>query len=539
MATAKARVAVTLMAVCMAVAACTGGGSNQGSAPVKNGGGGAPESEGTGPRSPRTGVTGPGTTTGQTGTTSQTSTTVPNGAPPQIGANFNGDICNIDNALVNQSNVQWVRAYINLARNYLTYDSNGVPDGVNSSNISQGTAHASPLSDMVTLDTVNRLQQVKIAHPGVPIKVILSVKLDFYYQSHVTPPSPDDPSASTTTAAPTNPIVPAAGTPVYGFWSNALQQLLTANGNALGNAVDILVIGNEPMFETPTDAADVTNFQSFLGQMVTDANSWKKSSGLNYGVYVGAINKASQDTNTAPGNAGAIAQAITTVANQDYQPGGTGTVQGLDLHLHETKLGLAAADIAYVKNTYHVQAPLIATEFSLVGLWDQHANDPLDTWATSNPQLAGGATSVAGLLDVMMQRAAAGTANGTDSQNYAALTSYFSATNNQGGGKEGPPSSWYPAGWFASLVQEMAGVTVATYGLAAPISPQGSGAAAGCAAQPNLSTTGPQDQNDELWVLNFVYSGALLGYGTNGFYQTNPLLSADFAAAVNAGNSAH
>ena len=57
--------------------------------------------------------------------------------------------------------------------------------------------------------------------------------------------------------------------------------------------------------------------------------------------------------------------------------------QGVDLHLHESSVAGAQADVTYVRSQ-GVTQELISTEFSLVDLWNDHAFEPLGDWGTQN-----------------------------------------------------------------------------------------------------------------------------------------------------------
>ena len=390
----------------------------------------------------------------------------PNPAP-ELGANYNQYIADIDPGLLARSKVKWVRTFVDIERNYLTFSRDGSISGILTSNVSQGSSPVSTPSENLAIYSINHFVNSKsVSVGGNPIKTIVSLKFDFKYR---------------------NSGVPRKNTKQMNDLLWAVAQFLTANN--LGAHIDILVVGNEPMFETPTDQKDVANFGTFMNLLISEVASLKSwFPGWNYQIYVGALNKASTLRNDP------ILQQIISITNSNS------AVAGLDLHEHVASLQEQADDLNFIRNTENVTKPIISTEFSLVGLWDAHENDTLGSWGSANGYAS--TTRVYEWINDLVNQAAAGSPISQDK-----FLSYFNS------------QSWYPQNWFQTMYQQFQcyDTYAVTYGLMSPIH-----------VPPIL-----YDKTSMLWYVNFLYNCTLLGMGADGYCNASPLLANDFQNAIN------
>lgn len=406
----------------------------------------------------------------------------------ELGGNYNQYVCDVYNGLVVRSGVRWIRAFVNIPRNFLAYDDPADPNRVTGvQNLGQARDPVSGASEQLGIQTATKLRQLKRtgSRRAAPA-VVLNLKLDFKYVPDPGAPIPVD-------------QIPAPGTPEYGAWRTAVAQLLTAPGLDVGPAVDVLVLGNEPMFEVPSDPASAARYRTFLHALIDDVAAIRAASGQDYEIFLGALDRPSR----APTDP--ILEAVVDEVN------GNPIVDGLDLHLHEDAVADVRTDLDFVRTTAHVTKALSVTEFSLVGLWNAHADDRLGAWGTQHGYPAD--LTLAAWLDLAMVRASDG-----DPIPSADLAGYFES------------QAWYPDGWFDAFMTEFVahGVTLATYGLSAP--PAVEDLPFACAPSGRIPLVdGKLQPGAYLWVVDFVYNGALLGMADDGFYAVNPLVGPDFA----------
>src|SRR5262245_21013191 len=207
------------------------------------------------------------------------------GAPPagatELGGNYNQYVCDLYNGLVTKSGVQWVRVFVNVPRNYLAYDDPTNPNlvtGVQTSNLEQHSDPVSGESEQLGIATATKLQQLQhTGAKGQPAKVILNLKLDLKFR-----PDPTAPGTG----------IPVPGTEVFGYWVQAISEFLTQHG--LGASVDVLVLGNEPMFEVPDDPVSAGQYETFLEGLIPAVAALRDPSrGLDFQIFLGALDKPS------------------------------------------------------------------------------------------------------------------------------------------------------------------------------------------------------------------------------------------------------
>lgn len=372
-----------------------------------------------------------------------------------VGGNYNENIELVSPALIKKSGVEVVRVFVNIKD--LVTISGGTITGVNQTAI----------NNIVGLDSLKKASQI-VTNAGT-VQVIFSLKFPFK----------DAPLAR----------VPAGSDQETKHVANAILALLQKEG--IGEYIDILVVGNEPMWETPTDAANVTNLVSFTNMIIEYADYWKKSNPWTYEIFVGALNRFGELKNNT------IRNVILDLAKTNSK------VIGLDLHSHIRTASEGSSDFYTLRITEGFTKDVICTEFSLHRLFVDHISDALGSWGTAH-----GYSSTMLFYDwvnTYLAAAESGTPKSKDE-----FLNYFES------------QSWYPKTWFQDYYDIFVSRTVraATYGLVRKID-----------AGFRLNA------NSQLWVLNAVYNAALFEYDAQGFYETNPLVYPTFNKIVNGGTS--
>jgi hypothetical protein len=357
-----------------------------------------------------------------------------------LGANFNENIDKVTPTIVAKTNVKWVRGFVNIPALCLNITSAGVVTGVNQTAIQNLTR----LDNMATAKTVNAGDQ--------PVRMIFSLKLDFLN---------------------TNMGVPAVGTPTMTYLMSAIEKVLTRKN--FGANIDILAVGNEPMWETPT--ADADKYEAFLNLLIDKVDSMRTANNWNYEIYAGALNKANSNTTHT------ILQKVLKIAKQNPK------IVGLDMHEHVTTLTEAENDIKYIRTSQQFTKELMCTEFSLVWLWGAHASDALGSWGTAN-----GYSSTSKMyewLNQLIQKSNSGTPVSSDH-----FLSYFNST------------SWYPKNWFYNFYKifKKYNFSQITYGIQ------------------NLPVSTVLTSSTVMWTLNFACNGTYLGLDSDKLGNRNPLV---------------
>ena len=249
---------------------------------------------------------------------------------PRLGANFNERISEpLDLAeLLLESEVEWVRAFVNIPVLGLKKDSQGKISGIKSKEISSYSG---------SLDFVNAKKKL-----GDKVKFIMSLKIPFETYSH---------------------LVPEAGTQEMEYLLEACKLFLQTHD--LGKNIDILVMGNEPEWENGGDADD---YEEFLNIFANQLANWKSEYGWTFDVYAGSLNRVSELANstTIP----AVVAAVNSNPN----------IAGLDLHIHALRPEQCGEDLEDIRKKYGVTKKLICTEFSMVRALDKYMDQNLGAW---------------------------------------------------------------------------------------------------------------------------------------------------------------
>lgn len=358
----------------------------------------------------------------------------------ELGANFNENIDKANPVLISDLNAKWYRGFVNVPSQCLNISSDGTVTGVDNTSIEN-------------LSGINSLIASKgVTVHNMPTKLIFSLKMAFTTK---------------------NMGVPSVGTSEMGYVMQSIVKLLTHKN--FGAYIDVLAVGNEPMWETPTEDAD--KYEAFLNLLIDKVDSLRLANHWNYEIYAGAINKANSNKTHA------ILLKVLKIAAENPK------VVGLDVHEHVTQLSEAENDIKYIRNTLKFSKKMMCTEFSLVWLWNAHISDTLGNWGNTNGYSS--SLKMYEWLNVLMQKSYTGTPV-TPEHFY----SYFAST------------SWYPKNWFQTFynIFRKYSFSQATYG-----------------AQ-NLPINKALTTTSDLWTVNFICNGTYLGLDANNLGNKNPLV---------------
>lgn len=231
-----------------------------------------------------------------------------------LGVNFNEDPSDMNFAQVKDLSAKWVRGFV-------------------------------PMTDF--LDTHAPSRQRSIARlldaSGNDFKTILSLKFPFL-----------------TLGQP----LPKAGSKEMAAQLKRVDRVL----DAVMGKMDILTIGNEPWLETKKDERDarLNAFYEHLAAHVIAYRRKKFPHGCRTRLYMGALNRLE----TKEGRTKATERWVTFVNR-------TPEIEGLDIHPHVDSLQAAGKYVQYVVSRLGKGKKFLATEFSLVQLWENHMDDKI------------------------------------------------------------------------------------------------------------------------------------------------------------------
>lgn len=358
-----------------------------------------------------------------------------------LGANFNEKIVDIEPQQIIDSKMEWVRVFVNINK-FLRFDDNDYIIGIRQQFLDD-FEEMSYLKALTT-HTVN----------GKRIKIILSLKFDFKRN---------------------NMGVPSLNSPVTQYLIDITKQILQKSG--IAEDIDILVVGNEPMWETPGNEVD--KLGGFFNLLIDTLDSWKhNNANWNYQIYTGALNRASElQFNNA------ILKKVFDIAKQNEK------IEGLDLHSHIKTITEANDDVEWVRKQ-GFNKELIVTEFSLHRLFQSRLSSDLNTWGSANGYPAD--MKLWQWLNELMSKAE------SDPISPDKFKSFFDAQN------------WYPQKWFSAFFSAYCqnDVKVATYGFKRILDP-----------------AFRLDANSPAWVINAYLNEALLGRDKDGYIIQNPLFA--------------
>ncbi|WP_433854516.1 hypothetical protein [Streptomyces kronopolitis] len=136
--------------------------------------------------------------------------------------------------------------------------------------------------------------------------------------------------------------------------------------HAVMGKVDILTIGNEPFLETKKDERD-TRLNVFYEHVAAHVIAYRKKNfpqGGKTRLYMGALNRLDEKEERTKATE-------RWVAFVNRKP----ELDGLDIHPHVDSLQAAGAYVQYVVSRLDKGKKFLATEFSLVQLWEKHMGD--------------------------------------------------------------------------------------------------------------------------------------------------------------------
>jgi len=370
-----------------------------------------------------------------------------------VGANFNERIWEINQNEIADSKVSWIRAFIPITSFVNTSMINGVKQitGINQAKLD-------------SYDAASLVSVSQMSSGSETIKLIISFKFNFLTATN---------------------RVPAARSSEADILVNITNQLLNKSG--LGNNIDILVVGNEPMWETPTGTTNVDNLGAFTIRMINEVYNWRTTnSNWKYDIFVGSINRFSQ-LSTNP-----IRNKILSIAKNNDK------VVGLDLHCHIGSTTEIVEDFRQLREDNGFTKEVISTEFSLFRIFEDHKGDNLGTWGANNGYSS--TMKVWEWIDVLLDKS-----NNNTPVSPGHFISYFNST------------SWYPQDWFQQFYNSFIqyNVKVATYGLER-------------SKDPDFKMTA----SSTTWVLNALRNEAILGKYPSGLNVRNPLCYPKFREIV-------
>lgn len=231
-----------------------------------------------------------------------------------LGVNFNEDPSDMNFAQVRALSAKWVRGFV-------------------------------PMTD--DLDTNPPAQQRSIARlldaSGKNFRTILSLKFPFLTLGQ---------------------SLPEVGSKEMAAQLKRVDRVL----DAVMGKTDILTIGNEPFLETGKDERDarLNVFYEHVAEHVIDYRRKKFPHGCRTRLYMGALNRLDKKDGRTPATE-------RWVAFVNRKP----ELEGLDIHPHVDSLQAAGKYVQYVVSRLDKNKKFLATEFSLVQLWEQHMGDKI------------------------------------------------------------------------------------------------------------------------------------------------------------------
>ncbi|WP_447761843.1 hypothetical protein [Sphingopyxis panaciterrae] len=132
--------------------------------------------------------------------------------------------------------------------------------------------------------------------------------------------------------------------------------------------VDILVIGNEPYFETREQDRDL-DLNAFYEAMAGRVIAYREANctgSCKTRLYMGALNRLDLKKNITPSTDRWMAFVKATPE-----------IDGVNIHPHVPKIELSKAFLDYVLPRMRPEQTFIVTEFSLVGWWQQNLQKPV------------------------------------------------------------------------------------------------------------------------------------------------------------------
>ena len=365
-----------------------------------------------------------------------------------IGANFNENIQEIAGVYneLNATGTEYIRSFINITP-YLKRNTAGIT-GINTNAVAMSTLPA---------------QFVAVKTQVPKAKLVLSIKIVFKNL-------PGE--------------VPSKGSEGVRHVIDCVLQLLEKDN--LGNSIDVLVLGNEPMWENGENVANPVNYADFVAAFASAASSWRVSKGWNYKIFAGALNRVSvQDSINA--NVGAIIDAAS--ASPD--------IDGLDIHLHNSEVEECEVSLKVVREKYMFTKQLMCSELSMVWKLNKLMNTKLGSWGPDH-----GYSSTMKRYEWLNQ-ASAKALNGTPVSSEEFLSFFMDGIPDY-------PRNWFTTYYDAFLKYDVSFVT------------------------PRFSAVESDEEytaGSTMWALGAIFSARFLGRAADGSMNPSPLMFPEVKAA--------
>lgn len=364
-----------------------------------------------------------------------------------IGANFNENVGQIAGVYreLNADKVPYIRSFLNITP-FFKRNEGGIT-GIKSAEIAASTFAAQFIAAKKAVPSARMVFTIKTVFENIPTEV------------------------------------PAKGSAGASYVIDCVKEVLLHDG--LGASVDVLVLGNEPMWENGDAAGNDSNYCDLVTALASAVSGWKAQYGWTFKVFTGALNRISLQYR----NDGLIPALVSTASACEY-------IDGLDIHLHAATVSEFEESLGIIRNTYGFKKELMCSEVSVVWKFDDILNNPLGSWGTSHgyPSTQG---RYAWLYDAAMKSLAG------DPVPPELFQSFFF---------DGMPA--YPRDWFTTLFNACTKYEVSF------ITPRFSA----------MESDAMIDANTTMWELGAIYSARFLGRCSDGTMRPSPLVHPQVAA---------
>jgi len=383
----------------------------------------------------------PGSNSGYTPSGQKDTTVTPVFERTYIGANFNENVDQIAGVYkeLNNDKVPYIRSFLNITPFFKRNDS-GIT-GVKSADIAASTFASQFIAAKAAVPSAKMVFSIKTVFENIPGEV------------------------------------PAGGSAGAGYAIDCVREVLLHDN--LGKYVDVLVLGNEPMWENGDAAGNDKKYCDFVTALASAVATLKSQNKWTFKVYTGALNRISLQYKT-DGLIPLLVQTASSCPNID----------GLDIHLHAETVSEFDASLGIVRNTYGFKKEIMCSEVSVVWKFGSLLNANLGDWGTSHGY-SSTQKRYAWLYDAT-KKANAGTPVSSEE-----FKSFFF---------DGMPA--YPQNWFTTLYNACIKYKVSF------ITPRFS-------AQESDAVI---DQNTTMWELGAIYSARFLGREADGTMRPSPLV---------------
>lgn len=251
----------------------------------------------------------------------------------------------------------------------------------------------------------------------------------------------------------------------------------------LAKYIDILVMGNEPMWEHE-GLSDADDYYNFLNDFADTLTEWKNEKHWNFEIFAGSLNRTAELHRE-----NRIIQKVMKVVEDNVN------ISGLDLHVHSWVAKQAEDDMKCARETYRITKKIISTEFSVVNSFKP--KETLGQWGTAH-----GYPSTMKLYEYLNQaQTRCNQGNPVPYDEFLSVIHSF---------------DWYPKHWYKTFYKAFKKYNV--YAITGRFS----------CTPGNLYT-----ESTVLWDLGSIYSSRFMGTGIDGLQNPSPLVWPDFIECQN------